>query len=256
MKIRTNAVKERLAVGQISMVAGGITHADDIDLYGQELREIGFDGIWLEGEHGAITAANLGHLTRACDLWGLSSIARVNRNDEALIYRTLDRGAQGIVVPHVNTKSEAAQVVSGGRFPPIGHRGMFTGRQGYGVDNYFQDANNQVFLAVLIEDIKAVENLTQILTVDGIDVFFVAPSDLSASMGRLDGGAHPKTQRIIKDTLGRIKAAGRVAGTMTNNQNVSEMVEAGATFLFVTVGAWLAEGARKYVAAAKSASSQ
>ena len=150
------------------MSSQDLTSADDIDIFGPN----GFDGVWLEGEHGAVDASRIGDLTRACDLWGMTSITRVNRNDQALIYRTLDCGSMGICVPHVNTKAEAQNVVDGAKFAPIGHRGMFTSRQGYGVDNYFDVANSQTLVIVLIEDIVAVNNLDEILTVDHIDVFF------------------------------------------------------------------------------------
>ena len=130
MEIRPNQVKQKLATGEIAYVVSGFTHPDDIDAFGP----VGFDGIWLEGEHGPVDAAELGNLTRACDIWGMTSVVRVNRNDQGLIYRTLDRGAQGIVVPHVNTKEEAQNLVDGGKFAPIGCRGMFTSRQGLGVD--------------------------------------------------------------------------------------------------------------------------
>src|SRR5204863_432015 len=100
--------------------------------------------------------ADLGNLTRACDLWGVTSVVRVMDNDYATIYRTLDRGAQAIVVPHVNTRAEAEAVVEAGKFAPLGKRGMFTSRQGFGVDDYFKTANDQSMLMVLIEDIAAV----------------------------------------------------------------------------------------------------
>ena len=126
MQIRPNRVKEKLANGDLAYVISGLTSADDIDIFGPN----GFDGVWLEGEHGAVDASCIGDLTRACDLWGLTSITRVNRNDQGLIYRTLDCGSMGICVPHVNTKAEAQNVVDGAKFAPIGHRGMFTSRQG------------------------------------------------------------------------------------------------------------------------------
>src|SRR5207302_1769065 len=78
---------------------------------------------------GGVDYADLGNLTRACDLWGMTSVVRVMNNDYATIYRTLDRGAQGIVVPHVNTRAEAEAVVAAGKFAPVGKRGMFTSRQ-------------------------------------------------------------------------------------------------------------------------------
>ena len=242
MQIRPNIVKETLARGELVHVIAGLTNTDDIDAFGPS----GFEGVWLEGEHGSADATNLGDLTRACDLWDMTSIVRVNRNDQALIYRTLDCGAMGIVVPHVNTKAEAQNVVDGGKFAPIGHRGMFTSRQGYGVDNYFEVANEQTLLIVLIEDIEGVNNLDEILTVDHIDVFFVAPSDLATSMGHIGNHFHPDVQNTIDNTLARIQDVGRVAGTLALDDSVEKYVKAGVQFLLVGVGGWISTGAAEY----------
>lgn len=242
MEIRPNKVKQKLANGELAYVIAGLTNADDIDAFGPN----SFDGVWLEGEHGSAGATNLGDLTRACDLWGMTSIVRVNRNDQALIYRTLDCGAMGIVVPHVNTKAEAQNVVDGGKFAPVGHRGMFTSRQGYGVDNYFDVANEQTLLVVLIEDIEAVNNLDEILTVDHIDVFFVAPSDLATSMGHIGNHQHDDVQHTIDDALARIQDAGHAAGTLALDDTVEKYVKAGVQFLLVGVGGWISSGAADY----------
>ena len=242
MQLRPNRIKHKLAEGGTVYVAGGMTHPDDIDAFGPA----GFDGVWLEGEHGPVDAAELGNLTRACDIWGMTSVVRINKNDQGLIYRTLDRGAQGIVVPHVNTKEEAQNLVDGGKFAPIGYRGMYTSRQGFAVPDYVQVANDETLLIILIEDIVAVRNLDEILTVDHIDVFFVAPSDLATSMGHIGDLQHPDVQRTIDDTLARIQAAGRVAGTLANNDNVAKYAGAGIRFLFTSVGGWIAAGAAEF----------
>ena len=248
MAIRPNRIKQKLARGETACVVSGFTHPDDIDSFGPA----GFDGIWLEGEHGAADPAELGNLTRACDIWGMTSVVRINRNDQALIYRTLDRGAQGIVVPHVNTKEEAQNVVDGGKFAPVGGRGMFTSRQGYGVSNYFQVANEESLLVVLIEDIVAVRNLDEILTVDQIDVFFVAPSDLGASMGHI-GVQNQEVQDTIDDTLARIQAAGRTAGAITSTETVEKYASAGVRFLLTGTGGWLTAGATEFMERAEKA---
>ena len=111
----------------------------------------------------------------------------MNLNLAGVIYRTLDVGAQGVVVPHVDTAEQAREVVDAGKFAPIGHRGNYGGRQSFGVEDYLTTANDETLLVVLIEDVVAIENLDEILTVDHIDCFFVAPGDLSQSMG-LPGG--------------------------------------------------------------------
>ena len=249
MKLRPNRVKHKLAEGSTAYIAGGMTHPDDIDAFGPN----GFDGVWLEGEHGPVDAAELGNLTRACDIWGMTSVVRINQNDQGLIYRTLDRGAQGIVVPHVNTKEEAQNLVDGGKFAPIGYRGMYTSRQGFAVPDYVQVANDETLLIVLIEDIIAVRNLDEILTVDHIDVFFVAPSDLATSMGHIGDLQHPDVQGTIDDTLARIQAAGRVAGTLANNDNVAKYAAAGVRFLFTSVGGWITAGAAEFISRAEEA---
>ena len=249
MKLRPNRIKHKLAAGDTVYVAGGMTHPDDIDAFGPA----GFDGVWLEGEHGPVEPAELGNLTRACDIWGMTSVVRINRNDQALIYRTLDRGAQGIVVPHVNTKEEAQNLVDGGKVAPIGYRGMYTSRQGFGVPDYVQVANDETLLIILIEDIVAVRNLDEILTVDHIDVFFVAPSDLATSMGHIGDLQHPDVQRTIDDTLARIQEAGRVAGSLANNDSVAKYAAAGVRFLFTSVGGWIAAGAAEFISRAEEA---
>ena len=251
MQIRPNRVKEKLAAGDLAYVISGLTSSDDIDIFGPN----GFDGVWLEGEHGAVDASRIGDLTRACDLWGLTSITRVNRNDQGLIYRTLDCGSMGICVPHVNTKAEAQNVVDGAKFAPIGHRGMFTSRQGYGVDTYFEEANGQTLVMVLIEDIAAVNNLDEILTVDHIDVFFVAPSDLATSMGHIGDLTHPDVQHTLDSALARIQEAGRVAGTLTTDATVEKYVKAGVRFLMTGVGGWITAGADAFKARAAGAKS-
>lgn len=243
MNIRPNQVKQKLVAGERALIVSGLTDPDDIDEFGPN----GFDGVWLEGEHGPVDFADLGNLTRACDLWGTTSICRVNQNVQAMIYRTLDRGAQGIVVPHVNTAEEARNVVEGGKFAPLGNRGMYTSRQGFGVSDYFHVANDHTLLVVLIEDIVAVRNLEAILEVDHIDVFFVAPSDLATSMGHIGDVGHAEVQQTIDETLARIQQRGRVAGTLANNENVEKYSAAGVRFLMTTVSPWLRAGAQEFL---------
>lgn len=240
MDIRPNRVKHKLANGESALIASGFDSGDQIDAFGPN----GFDGVWLEGEHGPVDAAQIGDLTRACDIWGMTSVVRVNRNDQNLIYRTFDRGAQGICVPHVNTREEAENVVAGGKFAPIGQRGLFTSRQGYGVSNYLEVANDETLLIILIEDIIAVNNLDDILKVDHIDVFFVAPSDLAASMGMIGHVQSEKVQSTIDGALEKIVASGRTAGTMCPDYTWAEKyTKAGVRCLLTPSGPWMAAGA-------------
>src|SRR5436309_363171 len=241
MSIRPNRVKQRLAAGQVATILAGANAPDMID----QLGPLGADGIWLEGEHGGVDYADLGSLTRACDLWGMTSIVRVMDNDYATIYRTLDRGAQGIVVPHVNTRAEAQMVVEAGKFAPLGKRGMFTSRQGFGMSDYLKTANDQSLLIVLLEDIVAVQNLDEILKVDHIDIFFVAPSDLATSMGHIGDMGHPEVQQTIDGAIARIVQSGRAAGTLVTAATAERYTRMGARAIMASFFPWIQAGARE-----------
>ena len=243
VEMRPNRMKQKLQAGGTATILMSLANADMIDVMGP----LGPEGVWIESEHGPTDFADIADLSRACDLWGMTSIVRVTSNSEGLIYRTLDRGAQGIVVPHVNTREEAQAVVDAAKFAPIGRRGMFTSRQGYGVSDYFTKANDNTFVGILIEDIVALENLDSILEVDNIDVFYVAPNDLAQSMGYIADLTNDEVKRTIDGAVSRIVAAGRVAGALTTEANLEHNVELGARVLGISVNIWLQNGARAFL---------
>ncbi len=164
-------------------------------------------------------------------------------NDYATIYRTLDRGAQGIVVPHVNTRREALAVVEASELRPSAS-GACSQPPRLRRGDYFKAANGQSLLIVLIEDIVAVENLDEILKVDHLDVFFVAPSDLATSMGRIGELGHPEVQRTIDGAIARIVQAGRTAGTLVNAANVERYTRLGVRCIMASFFPWIQAGAK------------
>jgi 2-keto-3-deoxy-L-rhamnonate aldolase RhmA len=171
-------------------------------------------------------------------------------NDYATIYRTLDRGAQGIVVPHVNTRAEAEAAVEAAKFAPLGKRGMFTSRQGFGVGDYLKTANDQSLLIVLIEDIAAVRNLDDIVKVNHVDVFFVAPNDLATSMGQIGNMGHPEVQQTVDGAIKKIVESGRVAGTLVNTANVERYTRLGVRAVMTSFFPWIQAGAKELMARA------
>ncbi|MDP6822672.1 MAG: aldolase/citrate lyase family protein [Dehalococcoidia bacterium] len=239
-QLRVNKAKNKLARGEVTvaLASWGYGGADALE----RLIDLEPDAIWLEGEHGEVDFSNIGELTRAIDLIGASPIVRVHQNQAGVIYRTLDLGAQGICVPHVNTREEAEAVVQAGKFAPIGLRGSYTSRQGIGVPNYQSLANDQTMLIILIEDIVAVENLDEILKVDDIDVFFVAPGDLAQTMGHIGEPHHPDVQAVVDESLRRIVAAGRTAGALVSNENAEHHLEQGVKFFLGAPGPWIQNG--------------
>jgi 2-keto-3-deoxy-L-rhamnonate aldolase RhmA len=153
----------------------------------------------------------------------------------------------GIVVPHVNTKAAAEQAMMSAKFAPLGYRGMFGGRQSFGVPDYFHTANDQTMVVVLLEEVEALQNLEEILSVDYIDVFFVAPSDLSQTMGHIGNPGHPEVQQAIDDAIAQIVSAGRVAGTLVNDDNAAAYAEKGVQFLMTSWNAWVNRGAAEFL---------
>jgi 4-hydroxy-2-oxoheptanedioate aldolase len=240
--MRENKAKRKLQHGEVVTVVSGHQNADMIDFLGS----LGLDGVWFEGEHGPLSWQEIGDMSRACDLWGMTSVTRVNSHDPGQIMRNFDRGSQGVVVPHVSTRDAAERVVQAAKYAPIGQRGMFGGRQSYGAPDYFHKANDETLVAILIEEQRALENLADILTVDHIDVFFVAPSDLAQTMGHIGNHTHPDVQAAIDKALAQIVAAGRVPGTLVNDGNVEKYIAAGVRFFLTAWTSWVAQGAKAY----------
>ena len=248
--VRPNKAKQKLQENRVVTTISGLQSSEIIDFLGP----LGFDAAWIEGEHGPVTWDQLGDMTRACDLWGISPITRVTANEPWLITRTLDRGSMGIVVPHVNSKSEAEKAVQAAKYAPLGQRGMFGGRQSFGVTDYYHQANDQTMVVVLLEEVEALRNLDEILQVDHIDAFFVAPSDLAQTMGHIGDAGHSEVQRAIDDAIARIISSGRVAGTLVNDENVAEYIEKGVRFTMTSWNAWVARGAAGFLGEVAAAS--
>ena len=241
--IRQNRAKRKLERGEtVTMLMGGPHPADMIDFLGP----LGFDSVLIEGEHGPVDFRDIPDLSRACDVWGMTSVVRINQNNPGVIYRTFDVGAQGIMVPHINTAEEAQAVVQASKFAPIGERGMASGRQGFGVSDYVKKANDETLVTILIEDIVAVNNIAEIAAVDHIDVFYVAPGDLAQSMGLIGQTTHPDVQAAIDRAISHVVSVGKTAGALVNMSNVDHYVGLGAKFLGVPWAGWLSSGANAF----------
>jgi 4-hydroxy-2-oxoheptanedioate aldolase len=175
----------------------------------------------------------------------MSSLARVTDNVPWLIGRTLDLGINGIIVPHVNTKEEVLQAVDAVKYAPIGHRGVSPGRNRYGVTDYLLKANDETIVVVMLEDIVAIRNLADILTVDNIDVFVVARSDLAQSMGYLGQPHHPEVEAAYDKAVAQIIASGKVAGVQVTDNDADKYIDMGVQYLSTNWERWVAAGASR-----------
>ena len=244
-ELRPNRAKEKLAKGEIVTCLAGVDTPHLVDFVGQ----IGVDSVWLEAEHGPVDFEAIGDLSRAADLWGMTPLVRVGSIDYNTIYRTLDMGAMGITVPHVDTAQDARDIVNAAKYAPIGTRGMYGPRQSFGVTDYVKKANDQTMVVVLVEDIKSVNNLDEILDVEHVDVFHVAPSDLAQSMGHIGNDEHPDVQRAIDESIAKIIAAGKTAGTTVGAHNVAKFRDQGVKFFYTSLNGWIMSGGDEFLGA-------
>jgi 4-hydroxy-2-oxoheptanedioate aldolase len=176
----------------------------------------GFQFVVVELEHAAISLETLQNHFRAAAAHDLGVLVRVPSHDPKLILRVLDAGADGLLVPHVDSPEAARNVVAAVRYPPLGHRGMggaarsaAYGAHGLpGVRELTEWLNHNTVLAVMIEDSNGVEHIDEIVRTPGIDIIHIGPSDLSASMGLLGTREDPR----LVDAVDRVVAATKASG--------------------------------------------
>ena len=242
----SNSLKHKLAAGQPATIVAPLAPSPGLVEF---LGHLGFDGVFLDCEHGSSGWDDVENLVRAADLAGYSSVVRVERNDAATITRALDRGAGGVQVPHVNTAAEAQAAVEHVKFAPLGHRGWSGGRSAFGMDmaDFSRQANAETLLAVMLEEVEALDNLDDILHVDHIDVFFVAPGDLAQSMGHPGEMSHPALTSAIDDTLRRIRAAGRTSGALVTPVNLDHHLELGVQYVYVGLASLLTPATATFI---------
>lgn len=178
------------------------------------LAELGFDWLFIDGEHGPLETGDLLAILRAVG-HRLPCVVRVPVAAEAPIKRSLDLGAAGVIVPMVNTADQARSVVDAARYAPAGSRGVGLARaHGYGLRfrEYVSSANDEVAVIVQAEHIHAVENIEAIVAVDGIDAIQLGPYDLAASMGRMGQVEDPAVVEAIDHVIRTCRDAGIAIG--------------------------------------------
>ena len=175
----------------------------------------GFDWLTVDLEHSAITLESAAELIRTIDLAGISPFVRVGSHDANVIKRVMDAGAHGIIASTVNTPEQAAAIVAAVKYPPVGTRGVGLSRaQGYAdeFDVHYRWLNEESIVFVQIEHHEAVRNIDAILSVPGVDGFFIGPYDLSASLGIPGQLDHPKMLAALAEVRAAQQRVPTVAG--------------------------------------------
>lgn len=174
------------------------------------LAEIGFDWLFVDGEHGPLETGDIMSILQAVG-HRVPCIVRVPAGDEVPIKKVLDLGAHGIIAPQINTADQAADVVRFSRYAPAGSRGVGLARaHGYGFRfaEYVESANEEVAVIVQAEHAMAVENIEKIVQVEGIDAVLLGPYDLAASLGKMGQVDDP----VVTQAIDHITVTCRDAG--------------------------------------------
>ncbi|MBT9568944.1 MAG: siderophore biosynthesis protein SbnG [Thiobacillus sp.] len=202
--LQTNQLKRALTAGQPVF---GLLNSIPSPLMVEMVGYAGYDFVILDTEHVCVNPETLENMVRAAECAGVTPLVRVPSAAPEAILRALDCGAQGIVVPHVRSAAEAAQAVAASRYYPLGTRGISGGRTtGFGaldLPSYFERANAEIMVVVMIEDREGIDALDAILGVTGIDMVIEGAIDLSQSYGVPGQAQHSLVRAAIERMAAR-----------------------------------------------------
>lgn len=197
--LQTNRLKAALQAGDPVF---GLLNSIPSPVLIEMLGYAGYDFVILDMEHVSVNPETLENAVRAAECAGITALVRVPSAAPEYILRVLDCGALGVVIPHVRSRDEAEQIVRASRYYPNGQRGVSGGRTtGFGsIDlvSYFERANREVMVVVMIEDRAGVEAISEIVRVPGIDMVLEGAVDLAQSYALPGQHQHPQVQAAIQ----------------------------------------------------------
>ena len=181
----------------------------------------GWDFCIIDLEHGPMSVFQAQDLVRSAKAAGMSPLIRTREMAETMIVRALDTGAAGVQIPQVNSAAAAREAVRAAKFYPMGERGVckFTRNAEYSripTEGYFEKANRESLVIMQIEGMGGVKEIDEILEVEGIDVVFLGPYDLSQSLGLTGQVTHPEVVRTLEKMVDKIRRKGIAAGCFAN----------------------------------------
>lgn len=210
-----NPARARLQNDQLS-IGVGVRLARGAEI-GRIMRSCGWDWLFIDLEHGAMSLDTAGQISVAALDAGIAPIVRVPQGQFDMATRALDAGAWGIVMPHVDTAEEATQIVARVKYPPQGHRSVMGalpqfGYRGVGVGAAARVVNAEMLVAAMIETPRAVENAVEIAAVPGIDVLLIGTNDLAMEMGIPGEFAHVDMAAAYQKVIDACQRAGKWPG--------------------------------------------
>mgnify|MGYP000064447707 CR=1 FL=1 len=215
----------------------------------------GFDWLLIDCEHAPNDLRSMMAQLKVVEASRSNPVVRLPIGETWMIKQFLDAGAQSLLIPMVESRAQAEQLVRAVTYPPAGMRGVGSSlaRASHfaAIPDYLTTADNEICLLVQVENRAGLAELDGILSVEGVDGVFIGPSDLAADMGHLGNPMHPEVVAAVEDALKRIKASGKAPGILTTSPDFAgRCLELGATFVATAIDVTL------YAAAIRSAAKQ
>ncbi len=232
-------IKDRMNRGEQVWAAGvgRLLHHDLIQMLGIQG---GFHAVWFDHEHVGFSMEQLEVATLAARSQGLDNFVRIAPTDYALVTRCLEAGGGGIMAAQVSSASQTEQIVQWAKFYPRGTRGLNTGGWDAQFANippaeFTEKANQESFLAIQIETAQAVDECDQIAAINGVDLLFIGPSDLSQSLGVTGDFWNQKCLDAIDQVAVACRNHGKHLGAVTVSPKYTEMLmEKGCLLISLT----------------------
>ncbi len=239
-------IKRRIKKGE--RVFGSWLQLPDADI-AEIYEQIGFDFLSIDMEHSEIQFSDAAGMMRG--MKQTAPFIRVSCNDPLEIRKSLDIGAMGVIVPLIHSRADALKAVAAAKYPPEGIRGFAFCRDnawGMEFDECAKTANEQTMVFVMIESREAVEQIDEIVSVEGVDGVFIGPYDMSGSYGVLGQASHPVMLEAENKILQSCKKYGKAAGihvVTLDREKIKESIQKGFTFIAIGIDAeFLYEGAK------------
>ncbi len=232
--MQKSIVKEKLKQNKpVYCVKVGYKDPAIYELVGQ----IGFDCIWICNEHIGIDSSCMDGIIRACRASGIDAMVRTKQGSHCDLIQPLEMGARGLMIPRVINADEARLIVNECKFPPIGMRGIdgISADADFGLHSlaeYMEFANDNTFIMVQIENAEVIGHIDEIASINGVDILFLGPADLSLSLGCPGEFDHPKIQAVCKKVVAACNKYGKAAGIPCGSPDkINRYLEMGFKFL-------------------------
>jgi 4-hydroxy-2-oxoheptanedioate aldolase len=245
-----NRTKAKLAAGEAAF--GCFVRTPEPQLI-EYVGMLGWDFLVFDAEHGPLQPREIEDLCRAIEPRGTTPIVRVTTNDAPTILRFLDTGVHGVHVPWVNSAAEAERAVRSVKYSPRGIRGLAGSRASeWGLHEpigaYVQRANRETLVVIQVETQDAVDAIDDYLAVDGVDVLFLGPTDLSQSLGHPGDLDHPDVLAALDRVADAVIGSGVTLGIYAGSVDMTKAwLDRGARYFTTSLEPFLRDGMRAYL---------